>query len=382
MKKQTKALVILLSALVAVSCVIMGVSSVRERGTEGPELSTVPSSLETSKPTVGTTAEVTEKPTAEISVLGKWRDSADMSGYEFFSDGTVEMTYVNLTVPVINIPVNGVAKGTYTLKGDKLTTKFSIYSATIENNYKVQINGSELTMLDLEENEKSTYMRVDKKEEDTTVNVTEKPSSTASVQSSEKVYDDELIGSWVNTDNSINYYFKEDSSVNVSLSGPDVPAEGNFSGIYMIEGNTLTIQYVAKGAKVTEKYSYSVSKNSLSLKDKNGNENLFMREGTGTPAVSDEELLGTWKDSAGMSGFEFKPDGLVEVTYVNFTVPVLNIPVNGTYTGTYSIKDGRITVVCTVAGTSIKNTYEYRIVGNNLKLNDVDSKKSYSYVKQ
>lgn len=44
-------------------------------------------------------------------------------------------------------------------------------------------------------------------------------------------------------------------------------------------------------------------------------------------AGPEKKLLGKWMDSSNMSGYEFQEEGIVELTYANFTVPVVNIPV-------------------------------------------------------
>lgn len=90
-------------------------------------------------------------------ILGKWTDSAGMSGYEFLEGGRVNMTYVDLAG--FGVPFNGTASGLYTLEGDTLTVKFSIYTATIKKVYRISISHNELSMLDLEEYETSTYAR-------------------------------------------------------------------------------------------------------------------------------------------------------------------------------------------------------------------------------
>lgn len=91
-------------------------------------------------------------------ILGKWTDSAGMSGYEFLEGGKVNMTYVDLAG--FGVPFDGTASGLYTLEGDTLTVKFSIYTATIKKVYRISIKENELSMYDLEDFEASTYARV------------------------------------------------------------------------------------------------------------------------------------------------------------------------------------------------------------------------------
>ena len=369
MAKSTKIIAIILSVLVAGVCVAAGISSVRNN--DNPDLPTV--SDNTAKPTVSVTEPTTE-PKKELSelILGKWTDSAQMSGFEFFSDGTVEITYVNLTVPVINIPVNGKTKGTYSISGDKLTTRCSIYSATIEYNYKVQIEGNELKLTDLEEFETATYMRATETAEPTTkVKETTLPSTK-----NNSGYDDEIIGSWENSKGD-KYEFDYDGELEVTLGGKE------YDGIYLAEGGKITLQYKKNGSKVTEKYTYTVRKNNLTLKDENA-EIQLVREGTDNASVSasEDDLLGTWRDSADMSGFQFKPGGLCEITYVNLTIPVVNIPINGTFTGSYAVNGDRITITVSIYGSPIKDVYKFSVSGNTLTLKGIDNDNIITLTKQ
>lgn len=378
MQNKTKALLIVLCSLVAVCCVIIGISSTSDKE---EVTTTFPISSSVNQGSIDEPQSTTVQSLSyEKLIIGKWRDSADMSGYEFFEDGTVEITYVNLTVPVINMPVNGTTKGTYTLEGDTLTTKFSIYSATIDNYFKIKVSEKELSMTNLEEFETATYMRVTgSSSAETTKEPVSATSPTQNIDSgNEALYDDELIGSWISSDSKEKYNFTIDGKVNVKPAG----TSKTYNGIYLTDSGKLTVQYVMNSKKVTDKFSYTVSKNSLSLTDSKGSETLFVREGTGSVSVSEDELLGTWMDGANLSGYNFKPDGLVEVTYMNFTIPVLNMPINGTYTGAYSVDDGLLTITMSLRGTPITSTYNFEIKGSNLTLKDVESGDVLSYIKQ
>ena len=76
-----------------------------------------------------------------------------------------------------------------------------------------------------------------------------------------------------------------------------------------------------------------------------------------------------------MSGFDFKEGGSVDVTYVNFTIPVINMPINGTYKGTYSVSNGRLTVNFSIYGKSVINSYEFSVAGDTLTLKNVEDGK-------
>lgn len=96
----------------------------------------------------------------EKKLLGKWMDSSNMSGYEFQEEGVVELTYANLTVPIVNIPFNGTVKGSYSLgEDDTLTITYSIYSKSITKTYTYSIEDSALTLVEKESGDKSVYFR-------------------------------------------------------------------------------------------------------------------------------------------------------------------------------------------------------------------------------
>ncbi len=372
MAKSTKIIMIVFCSLVAVLCVAIGVSTLKtesEKKGEGMPTVSQNTTVATTAPTETTTAKAEN---LSQRILGKWRDSANMSGYEFFEDGTVEITYVNLTVPIINIPVNGTTKGIYTLEGDKLTTKFTIYSATIEDTYTVAVDGNNLSMTNLEGLETAIYMRAKNEDETTTAKTATHPTTTKKEGS--VLYDDELIGSWETYDGTI-YSFDYDGNFELTKNGR------NLSGIYLIDESKITLQYADGGKKVTEKYTYIVTKNSLSL-NKNGGEILLTREGTGNVSSSEDDLLGVWRDGADMTGFEFKPGGICEITYMDFTVPVVNIPINGTYTGTYEVKGNKVTVSVNIYGAGLNDEFEFSVSGNTLKMKNTDTGTEYTYLKK
>lgn len=308
-------------------------------------------------------------------ILGKWTDSANMSGYEFFADGTVNITYVNLTVPFVNIPINGTAKGTYTLNGDMLTTKCSIYSGTIDDTFRVSIENNSLSMFNVEEHETATYTRD---------NSASDPTNTSGGQADET----ELTGSWTNSDGSVKYSFNQDSTVDmvfVSASVPSVsskPVSGSYKGVYVTDGNTVTIQYSVDSKKITDKFEYTTSKNTLTLQSENDT-TLFIRVGTeSAPDISsDDGIIGKWSDGANMSGYEFKPGGVVVISYVNFTVPVINMPINGSFTGSYSIDGNKISINYSVYGKAVNDVFTYTISDNALNLTDSEGKTT-TYIKQ
>ena len=132
--------------------------------TSAPVQSTSPTSSESVQTTVPTTSAPSQSsdytPSGNLAqdILGSWTDSAGMSGYEFLEGGKLNWTYFDLVQ--FGVPLDGKTAGLYTLEGDTLTVKFSIYSATIKKSYRISISENELSMYDLEEHETATYVRV------------------------------------------------------------------------------------------------------------------------------------------------------------------------------------------------------------------------------
>ncbi len=400
MDKSTKIISILLAAIVGAFVAVVGLTvTIMNKdkteptvtATDAPTVSVnggavTPESTTAAQTTVQTTAQTTTHtteptttvPAAPLSelILGKWTDSANMSGYAFYEDGTVEMTYVNLTIPVINIPINGTSKGVYTLEGDKLVTKFSIYSATLEYTYTVKVENNSLSMKDHEDGETATYQRA-----------SAEGATLPSVSSQELSQVDEVVGSWINDNSTVKYAFKDDGTLKVTFSNAKVASistemlNGEYTGVYLTEGKSMIMQFTVETQRVTQKCDFSVSKNTLSLTDETGSTTLYVREGTAIVTPGSADLIGKWTDSAGMSGYEFKEGGIVVITYVDFVVPVVNIPINGSFSGSYTISGNKITISSSIYGKSIVDTYEYTLSENSLTLVASDGDVS-TYIKK
>lgn len=363
MNKTTKFLVALLAVGVAVICVGMGYTAVKNG-----ENTTNPVSTVTPSTTVPSAAPTTTEPTTEKEpelselLVGKWSDSARMSGFEFFSNGKVSFTYANLSALGINFD-GTVDNGTYELKGNKLTIAYSIYSATIDKTYEISIVEDELKMKNTDDGKISTYIRTDSFEGIEPVQGTSVP--------------DELMGSWENKSLGKSYKFSDNGKITVTVYGK------SYEGVYLTEDTTVTIQYTAEGKKNTEKYTFAVSKTSLALTDSDGDTFNFSRMGTSiTPSSSSDSLLGVWRDSANLSGYEFKEGEVVSITFVNFNIPVIDVPINGTFTGGYEVKDGVLYLTYYIYGKKISNSYSFEISGNTLKLTDTETGNLSTYIKQ
>lgn len=326
------------------------------------------------------TQPTTVAPTAssdKAALLGSWSDGAGMSGFEFFENGTVKVTYVNVTVPLINIPVNGNYNGTYTVSGDEITMSFSIYTATITNRYRFSVSDSQLTLTNLEDLKQTVYIRTFSDE------TTAVPTEEVSTSASSPAFNSEIAGSWVCGDRDIAYTFGDDGGYSVRYKKPfaDIPS-GTYDGIYIYDGDTLTVQFIVSDSKKTEKYECTQGKNSITLIDVDGNRFILVREGTGSVGASDvSDIIGKWSDGAGMSGYEFHEDGLVTATYVNLNIPVVNIPINGTYDGAYSVSGNTLSMSFSIYGKVIRRTFTFSVEGNALTLIDSGDGKKSTYLR-
>lgn len=100
-------------------------------------------------------------------------------------------------------------------------------------------------------------------------------------------------------------------------------------------------------------------------------------------AGPEKKILGKWMDSSNMSGYDFQEEGIVELTYANFTVPVVNIPFTGTVKGTYSLgEDNTLTITYSIYSKSITKTYTYSIEDSALTLVEKESGDRAIYIRQ
>lgn len=386
MSQSNKILAGIVGGVLAVCLAVVGVVSFTN-GSGDNSATTLPSaSLEQSTiPAPSTTAPVqTTAPSTTVAapdlrsqLIGKWMDSAGMSGYEFFSDGSVKMTYVNLAA--FNIPLDGKADGVYLLEGDKLTIKFSIYTATIENKYTVKIDGKTLSMYNLEEHETSTYARVDEAIQGTT-GTTVPTTSSAPVSGLNG-----LNGTWVSADGTQTYTFAYDGQLTAVFCNADKTVCTTNEGIYLYQEDSLVIQYYQQNVSVTKSYSWSIISDVLTLTDENGKATMFTRTDpsqSGQSVSSVESLYGTWTDSSNMMGYEFLSDGTVNVKYVDLVIPVLNMPVKTTVPGTYTVNGDEVTVTHSIYGATIRSTYRFSVRDNVLTLVNTEDGNTSTFMKK
>lgn len=377
-----------IGSVLALCIVVTAGVSISKMGDTPDEATTIGSSAEetTAEETIAV-PETTLPPEEALktAILGLWRDSADMSGYKFQTDGYVEVTYVNLTVPVINVPINGTAKGTYSLKGNELTVSFSIYSKTITKRYTASVENNTLRLIDREDGETATYTKVDESEAVSTT-----MQNAQSITTQPVVIPSGIYGDWISGAGDIEYTFFENGTFCVTYKDAKVPEiskgeiNGKYNGVFMTDDDedSIVLQFSMDSKKVTVKYDYKLTQNALSFEGSEDDTTIFVRKQISSAPADASSLLGAWSDSADMSGYNFKDGGIVEITYVNFTVPVINMPINGTYNGTYTLDGNRIRITASIYSNTISDEYTYSIDGNTLTLTAVDDGEISTYHKK
>ncbi|MDD6147229.1 MAG: hypothetical protein PUB43_09330 [Oscillospiraceae bacterium] len=103
------------------------------------------------------------KITPEQKLMGAWRDSTGTVGYEFKEGNICTITYADFTIPVLNIKYNGNLAGTYSVsKRDDgnyyVTITYTVLSKSITSDYMFVVDGSTLTLTDVNDNESRVYM--------------------------------------------------------------------------------------------------------------------------------------------------------------------------------------------------------------------------------
>ena len=185
-----------------------------------------------------------------------------------------------------------------------------------------------------------------------------------------------ILGHWKDSSGFSGYDFYEGGKfdwtyVNLNLGGKEI--NGKASGIYTLEGDTLTLSYSIVAESITDVYTISFSNNGIILKNKeNGNTSTYIREtaDSSTEEVyADPQLKGKWLDSSNAYGYEFKANGVVTVYLFVISVE-----------GYYSVEGDTVTIGYSMYGAEIGNTYTYTVNDNALTL--TSDGKSVTYIKQ
>lgn len=89
----------------------------------------------------------------------------------------------------------------------------------------------------------------------------------------------------------------------------------------------------------------------------------------------EKDILGVWKDSTGMAGYEFREGGTCTITLLD--LPAISIGSNGGVEGTYSIvkkEDDNyyVTITYTLLYTSVQDEYLFTVSEDVLTLTKVN----------
>ena len=90
---------------------------------------------------------------------GKWMNTSGNMGYEFYDEGKVTINYLDGTIPVINIDINGDIDGTYQYdkKEKTVTINYKYLSKTITKRYTYEAKDGTLTLKDIDSGKATVY---------------------------------------------------------------------------------------------------------------------------------------------------------------------------------------------------------------------------------
>ncbi|MBQ3136539.1 MAG: hypothetical protein IJB74_03555 [Clostridia bacterium] len=99
----------------------------------------------------------------EKKLLGSWRDSTGMTGYEFKEDGKCVVTFADVKVPILNVNFNGAVDGVYTVSKREdglyyVTITYTIYAKSVSKDYMFTVEESALTLTDTTDNSVTVLM--------------------------------------------------------------------------------------------------------------------------------------------------------------------------------------------------------------------------------
>ncbi|MGN1117083.1 MAG: hypothetical protein ACI4RU_00585 [Acutalibacteraceae bacterium] len=194
-----------------------------------------------------------------------------------------------------------------------------------------------------------------------------------------------LLGEWTDNANFSGYEFFDNGTMkvtyfNMEMINLDDVIEGTYNGTYSVDGDRLTISYTIYSKAITKNYIYKVDENTLTLSG-DGEEAIYVRKGASTVMENvDPNLLGKW--SSNLSGFEFKENGVVAITYIDLGSMGINLPISGTVDGIYTVQGDEITIKYSIYTGVIEKTYKYSIEKDTLKLTEKGTNETGVYTRK
>ena len=298
---------------------------------------------DTTAPTDPTTAPApTEAPLSE-QILGLWSGGiADVSSYEFLSDGTVLLRLVDLDQLLgAELPIDTAIHGDYTLTGDQLKVNYRVGTTRYTYEYTATVDGDTLTLFCKGDGVSSTFRRAK-----------DAPVDTNALR-------EDLIGAWTSADDSVKCTFNSDGTLSVTLNDAVLPGRrlaltGTADGLYELQSSTLTLQFLLNEETVTVRGTCDVNRNQMSLTASDGSTMLFRRAGTQPDeATAPESLRGTWKSADGTAVYTFNEGNVFSVTYTDCSVGALSKRISGTYPGVYTLEGAALRLMYTAFDTHI-----------------------------
>lgn len=194
-----------------------------------------------------------------------------------------------------------------------------------------------------------------------------------------------ILGEWTDNANFSGYEFMEDGIMkityfNMALLELDDVISGTYTGTYKIEGNKITVSYTIYSKAVTKTYTVNVDDNTLTLKDEKGESAIYVRKDASTKMDDvDKKLLGSWKSN--LNGYEFMDTGVVAITFIDLSSMGINLPINGTVNGVYTLDGNKLSVKYSIYTGVIEKNFKYEIDGKVLTLTDLSSGDVGTYIK-
>ena len=208
---------------------------------------------------------------------------------------------------------------------------------------------------------------------------------TENTTGEEKGNNNLLLGKWNDNANFSGYEFFDNGTMKVTyfnmaaINLEDV-IEGTYTGTYSVEDDKLSISYTIYSKAITKNYTFTVDENTLTLSE-NGETAIYVREGAQTVMENvDKKLLGKW--SSNLSGFEFKDTGIVSITFIDLGSMGINIPVNGTVDGLYTVDGDKVTIKYSIYTGVIEKTYKYSVDKDVLTMTELGTNKTGTYIRK
>lgn len=118
------------------------------------------------------------KPNVQKQLIGSWRDSSGILGFDFHEDGTGYIVAADFTLPIVNISLKGEYDMTYTVETDEndvtnLHISFT-FAVPINLDFTITVDGD---ILRLQHSSGLNYTMTRQIEPDTTADTTSEPVS-------------------------------------------------------------------------------------------------------------------------------------------------------------------------------------------------------------